>query len=130
MIAVAAAVIAVATAMIAAAMEIVAAVIAAVMTVDITVIVAAAFAMEAPISPAMVVAPIGPGTYAQEDAVVEVARAVVAVGGAGVRGIVIVTPLAGRRRATDVHADVGTADMDAEADLGAGRVGREGQTGH
>jgi hypothetical protein len=66
---------------------------------------------EAMAAPAVCISPVGPGAYAEEDAIVEVAIAVVAVGGAGVWSVVIVAPLADRR---------GTTEIDAYADLGVG----------
>lgn len=77
-----------------------------------TVEASATLTAEAMVAPAVAVAPVGPRTDAEEDAVVEVARAVVAVGSATVGGVAVVAVLAGGWRATEV---------DADADLGLGR---------
>jgi hypothetical protein len=66
---------------------------------------------EAMAAPAVSVAPIGPGTDAEEDAVIEVARAIVACGGAVVGSVVVVTVGAHWRR---------TAYINANADLSFG----------
>jgi hypothetical protein len=59
-------------------------------------VVAASMAMivEAMFAPAVTIAPAGPGTHAQEDAVVEVIRPVKALGRASVRPSFVVAPLA------------------------------------
>ena len=108
--------------------EAVAAVVAAVTTIDVAVVVAAAGSVEAMASPAVAVAPIGPGAYAEEDAVVEVAGAVITVGSAGVGGVVIVSPFADGRSA-NTDADLRAADGDAYSDLRASRCRRKCQTG-
>jgi hypothetical protein len=92
---------------------VVAAVIAAVMTVDIAMIVTAARAAETIAAPAVVIAPVSPGPYAEEDAVVEVAGAIVAIGCAGVRGVVIVAPPACGRRSAN-NAILRPADGNAD----------------
>jgi hypothetical protein len=71
---------------------------------------------EAMVAPAVAVAPVGPGTDAEEDAVVEVARAVVAVRSATVGGIAVIAVLADGLRAV-----IATPEVDANADLGVGR---------
>jgi hypothetical protein len=52
-------------------------------------------------APAVRVAPVGPGTNAEEDAVIKVAGTVVAVRYAGIGCVVVVAPLAPRRRAAN-----------------------------
>ena len=108
--------------------EAVAAVVAPVMTIDVAVVVAAAGSVEAMASPAVAVAPIGPGAHAEEDAVVEVAGAVITVGGAGIGGVVIVSPFADGRSA-NADPDLRAADGDAYSDLRASRCRRKCQTG-
>ena len=61
---------------------------------------------EAMSAPAVRVAPVGPGTYTEEDAVIEIARAVVANRGAGVGRVVVVAVGANRGRSTDVDGDL------------------------
>jgi hypothetical protein len=97
---------------------VVAAVIAAITAIDIAVVVAATAAVEAITAPAVAIAPVGPGSYAEEDAVVEVAGAVVAIGSAGVGGVVIVAPAAN-----------GRGSSNDDGDLRARRGWRERQTG-
>ena len=100
---------------------VVAAVIAAATAVDIAVIIPAARATIPVTSPTVVIAPVGPGSYAEEDAVVEVAGAVVAIGRARVRRVVVVAIRAPwRRSAADVHAN---------GDLRGCRCGRDSQAG-
>jgi hypothetical protein len=53
-------------------------------------IASASAAAKAMAAPAVAIAPVGPWAYAQEDAVVEIARAVKAVGRAGIGCIVVV----------------------------------------
>ena len=45
---------------------------------------------EAMATPAVVIAPAGPGAHAQEDAVIEIARSIEPIGRAGIGGIVVV----------------------------------------
>lgn len=75
------------------------------------VIPAAAVAGEAMSTPAVSVTPVGPGTDAEEDAVVEVAGAVEAHGCAGVGLVVVVAVL----------ADGLNADFDDDLRVGSGR---------
>ena len=67
-------------------------------------------------SPAVGIAPIGPGADAEEDSVIEVTRTVEVRRGAGVR----------RKLVIAVGADGRCADLDAERNLGIG-LGREGK---
>jgi len=67
----------------------------------------AAVVVEAMSAPAVAVSPAGPGAHAEEDAVIEVARAIVAIGRAGVGGVVVVSPLADRRWAADADEHLG-----------------------
>jgi hypothetical protein len=106
----------------------VAAVVAAVTAVDVTAIVAATAAVEAIAAPTVTVAPIGPGAYAKEDAVVEVAGTIVAVGSAGVGRVVIVAPGTDGWGTTYNNADLRTADGYANPDLRASRCRHERQT--
>jgi hypothetical protein len=69
---------------------------------------------EAMSSPAVGVAPIGPGADAEEDSVIEVTRSVEVGRGARVRRELVIT----------VGADGRCADLDAERNLGIG-LGRE-----
>ena len=82
---------------------------------------AAAVVVEAMAAPAVAVSVAGPGAHAEEDAVIEVARPVEAVGRAGVGGVVVVAPLAdGRLPATEADADL---DLGLR---GGGRSKRDG----
>jgi hypothetical protein len=90
-------------------------------------IASAATAEEAMTAPAVAVAPVGPGTYAEEDAVIEIARAVEAVGRAGIGSVVIVSPLADWRRTAELNANL--RDTDGNADLRASRCWHKCQTG-
>ena len=63
-------------------------------------------AAEAMAAPAVTVAPVSPGTDAEKDAVIEVARAVEALRCTGIGGVPVITVGAGRRRAADVDADL------------------------
>jgi hypothetical protein len=56
---------------------------------------------EAMVAPAVAVAPTSPWTHAQENAVIEIARAIEADGGARVRCVVVVAVGAGRLDADD-----------------------------
>jgi hypothetical protein len=80
------------------------------------VIVSATIRGEAMAAPAVAVAPSSPWAHAQEDAVVEVSWPVIAVGRAGVWGVVVVAVLTNR-----LHTD-------ADKNLGLSRW-RQGQTG-
>jgi hypothetical protein len=91
-------------------------------------IAASAGSGEAMAAPAVAVAPVGPGTYAEEDAVIEVARTVVPVGCTGVRSVVIVAPLADGRT-TNVNANLRAAYGNPDPDLRAGRCRRDCQAG-
>jgi hypothetical protein len=71
-------------------------------------------AYEAMGSPAVGVAPVGPGADAEEDSVIEVARSIEARRGAGVRSKLVIS----------VGADGLGADLDTEGNLGIG-LGRE-----
>jgi hypothetical protein len=73
-----------------------------VVTASAAVVVASAVAREAMAAPAVAVAPVAPGTDAEEDSVIEVARAVEAVGSASVGRIVVVAVGAYRWGTTDV----------------------------
>jgi hypothetical protein len=61
---------------------------------------------EAMTAPAVSVAPVGPWTYAEEDAVIEVARPVETDGGAGVGWVFVVAVTANRRRTADTDHDL------------------------
>jgi hypothetical protein len=101
----------------------------AVTTVDVAAIVDASAAVEPIASPAVAISPIRPGTYAEEDAVVKVAGTVVAVGGAGVGIIIVITPRACGRRSTNGDSNLRATDRNADTDLRASRCRRECQTG-
>jgi hypothetical protein len=58
------------------------------------------------VAPSVAIAPVPPGADAQKDIVVEVARAVEADRGTGVRGVVVITVGANRRWSTDVDGDL------------------------
>ena len=55
------------------------------------VVASTAFTAEAMPAPAVTIAPAAPGTYAQEDAIVEIARAIIAHGSAFVGCVAVVT---------------------------------------
>src|SRR6185437_268909 len=74
------------------------------------VIAASAGAIETMGTPPMSIAPVGPRAHAEEDSVIEVAGAIEAGGGAGVRGVLVIP----------VRADRRSADLNAEGDLGLG----------
>jgi hypothetical protein len=103
-------------------------VIPAVTPVNIATIVPATAAIKAMTSPAMVVAPVSPRTYAEEDAVVEVAGTVVPVRSASIGSVVVVAPRAGGRRTANPYANLGTADGYTNPDLRTSRRRRERQT--
>lgn len=69
------------------------------------VIASAAFAAEAMPAPAVVITPARPGPHAQEDAVVEIARSVIAHRRAGIRGVIVIAIRAVRLDA-DNHLSV------------------------
>ena len=74
----------------------------------IAVIVSSSAADEAMAAPAVAVAPAGPWTHAQEDAVIEIARPVKANRRAGVRRVVVITVGTGRLNTNDhLHLRVG-----------------------
>ena len=77
----------------------------------------AAAVREAMGAPAVAVSPAGPGAHAEEDAVVEVARAVEAAGGAGVGSVVVVAP-----GANGLHPDA-----DHYLSIGCRREGEGGE---
>jgi len=116
-----------ATAMVTATVVSVATVVATAMTVNIAVIITATTAVEAMTTPAMAIAPVSPGTYAEEDAVVEVAGTVVSVGCASIGGIIVVPPRARRRRTTNRYPNLGPANGHTYPDLRASRCRRERQ---
>ena len=109
-------------------MEAVSTVVAAVTTVDVAVVVASTSTVEAMAAPAVAVAPVGPGAYAEEDAVVEVAGPVVAIRGTGVGVVVIVAPGADGGRAADGYSNLRAADGDADTNLRTSRRWRKCQT--
>jgi len=61
---------------------------------------------EAMAAPAIAIAPVPPGTDAEKDSVIEIARAVEADRGTGVGSVVVITVRANRRRPTDVDGDL------------------------
>jgi hypothetical protein len=69
------------------------------------VVAASAAISEAMSAPSVPIAPAGPGTHAQEDAVVEVPRAVKAIGCAAIGLIFVIAIFANRRRAADADTD-------------------------
>jgi hypothetical protein len=80
------------------------------------VIVSATVTAEAMAAPAVAIAPAGPGTHAQEDAIVEIARSVESHGGAGVGSVVVVA----------VRTDRLNPDVDDELSVGRWRQGQAG----
>ena len=58
------------------------------------------------VTPTVVIAPVPPGTDAQEDAVIEVAGAIEADRSAGVGCVIVITVGADRRRSADVDGDL------------------------
>lgn len=85
----------------------------------------AATAVEAMTAPAVAVAPVGPGTYAEEEAVVEVARTIPSVWCTGVGSVVVVAPLADGGAAY-LNANR-AADANTNADLRASCCRRDRQ---
>ena len=69
-------------------------------------------------TPAVVIAPVPPGTDAQEDAVIEVAGAIEADWRTGVGCVIVITVGADRRR---------SADVDGDLRVGLGHHGRKGK---
>ena len=65
------------------------------------VVATAAASTKAMAAPAVAVTPVGPWAYAQKDAVIKVARAVKAIGGAGVGRVVVVAVRADRLNAAN-----------------------------
>jgi hypothetical protein len=59
-----------------------------------SVVTATAFIMEAMVAPAVGVAPAGPWSYAEEDAVVEISWPIKPIGRAGIWRILVIAPLA------------------------------------
>jgi hypothetical protein len=112
-----------------ASVEAVATVITAMMTVDIAVIIATATTVEAMTAPAMAISPVSPGTYAEEDAIVEVAVTVVPVGRACIGSVIIVSPLAGGGRTANADANLRTANGDTNPYLSASRRWHDCQAG-
>ena len=64
---------------------------------------------EAMTAPAVSVAPVGPWTYAEKDAVIEVAGPVETAGGAGVRWVFVIAVGTDRRRTANTDHDLGVA---------------------
>jgi hypothetical protein len=60
---------------------------------------------EAMAAPAVAIAPAGPGANAQEDAVVEVPRPVIAIGRAAIGRIFVIAILANRGRTAEADTD-------------------------
>ena len=86
-------------------------------------VVSATGSREAMAAPTVGVAPVGPGTDAEEDAVIEVAGAVVSGRRAAVRGVVVIAPAAGRRGSAEVDTD-----MNLSVGFGSGNGGeRDGK---
>lgn len=71
------------------------------------VIASAVATIESMTAPPVVIAPVCPGTYAKEYAVVEVSRPVIAVGSASIRGIAVITIRTDRWRPADRDGDLG-----------------------
>ena len=94
--------------------------VSAVVAITTAIAIAAAIVAAAIAAPAVIPAPAVPGTYAEEDSVIEPLRAVVAVGSAGVGRVIVIAPLTGGW-AGNVTVGITAADAYADGNLGLRR---------